>query len=76
MEVGRRATVLSGLPSRPKEGRRGGISWSSSRVGLEREKRKFFQEKSFPIFRVLKIDQIQMKFEFNPKQPNPTLNQK
>ena len=50
-----------------------GRFWSWARKEKEES---FFKRKSFSIFRALKIDQIQMKFEFNLKQPSPTLNQK
>ena len=64
------------VASRPSVGRKRKRSWANSGVGLDRGKEKFFKRKSYPIYRALKIDQIQMKFEFNLKQPRPTLNQK
>jgi hypothetical protein len=42
----------------------------------EKVEEESFKKKSFSIFRALKLGQIQMKFEFNLKQPCPTLNQK
>jgi len=39
-EEGCGATTLSGSLSRPKEGRRGGMSWAASRLSAGRERKK------------------------------------
>jgi len=45
--------------------------WADSRVGLDSRKMEVFKRKSFCISIDLKIDQIQMKFEFNPQTTLP-----
>lgn len=52
--------VLSGPPSRPKEGKERRKGWAGSAVALERGRREFFKNKSFSISLALKIDQIQI----------------
>ena len=78
-EEGMEGEALAGPPAGQGENRmweKKKKTWADYEVRLDRRKKKFFKRKSFPIFRALEIDQIQMKFEFNFKQSNPTLNQK
>jgi hypothetical protein len=45
-------------------------------LGRKGEKKKVSKRKLFSNFQSLELGQIQMEFEFNLKQPSPTLNQK
>jgi hypothetical protein len=56
-----------------KRNREGGFHLCLCRKG---GRGKFLKRNPFLFFRALKLGQIQMKFEFNLKQPSPTLNQK
>ena len=73
-KAGRMAAIGPRSISRPRKRKR--EAWASSRVGLDRRKKKVFKRTLISIFRALKLGQIEMEFEFNLKQLSPTLNQK